>query len=442
MTKILVLGAGMVAGPLVRWLLAHDHHLTVTSLVREEAEALVGGHPEAEALELDLGDQQRLARLVGDADLVVSLVPYLFHARVAGHCLQHGVHLVTASYVAAEMAALDAQARERGLVFLNEMGLDPGIDHMSAMRVIDATKRRGGHVVEFRSYCGGLPAPEVRDNPFGYKFSWSPRGVLMAGRNGATYLQDADLRRVPPERLFRDMHMIEVPGAGDFEVYPNRDSVSYVDTYGLAGVRTIFRGTLRNPGWCDTFHAWGRLGLFDDAERPAAGLSCAEYVAALAEVAPGETVRAAVARKMAVAEDSLPIWNLAWLGLLGDEPVGEATISPLDLLAWRMQEKLTYRSGERDMIVLFHRFLVEFSDGAREEITSRLVACGDAAGTAMSRTVSLPAAIGADLILRGRVRARGVVRPVLPEIYEPALAELARLGIECKEDVRPLGPGT
>ncbi|MFO7653032.1 MAG: saccharopine dehydrogenase C-terminal domain-containing protein [Candidatus Krumholzibacteriia bacterium] len=438
MGRILVLGAGMVAGPLVQWLLARGHELTVTSLVREEAEALVGGRPGGTALELDLGDRERLRELVGGSDLVVSLVPYVFHPRIARHCLDQGKHLVTASYVSPEMNALDAAARERGLVFLNELGLDPGIDHLSAMRVIDRLREQGGTVEEFRSCCGGLPAPEAVDNPFGYKFSWSPRGVLLAGRNPARYLSGGELREVPAERLFRDMRLVHVPDAGDFEAYPNRDSLVYRDVYGLDRAHTIFRGTLRNLGWCDTMHGFARLGLLDMTERPATGLTCADYVRELAGAAPGTDPRAAAARAMVVAVESLPVWNLAWLGLLDEAPVGQDAISPFDLLARCMQEKLSFAPGQRDMIVLFHRFGARFPDGRRVVATSSLVARGDERASAMARTVSLPAALGADLILGGDVRARGVLRPVLPEIYHPLLDGLAELGIVCREESRTL----
>ena len=217
MQKILLLGAGMLAGPSIRYLLEREYRLTVTSLVREDAVKLLGGDERGTALTLDLGDEAALDRLVADHDLVISLVPFAFHPLVARRCLAHGRNLVTASYVSPEMAALDGDAKARDLVFLNEIGLDPGIDHMSAMRIIDDVHARGGKIRYFRSYCGGLPAPEANDNPFGYKFSWAPRGVLLASRNGAEYLADGRRVEVAPERLFRDMHVLEVEGFGDFE---------------------------------------------------------------------------------------------------------------------------------------------------------------------------------------------------------------------------------
>lgn len=435
MARILVLGAGMVAGPLVRYLLDAGAELTVTSLEIAEAERLIGGRAAGRALQFDVVDDDTLSRLVAGHDLVVSLVPYAYHPKVAGHCLRHGRHLITASYVAPAMQALDGAARAAQLTFVNELGLDPGIDHMSAMRVIDAIAREGGRLRSFRSYCGGLPAPEATDNPLGYKFSWAPRGVLLACRNGAHYRREGREVTVPPERLFRDMHLLSVPGAGDFEAYPNRDSLVYLEAYGLpADIETLFRGTLRNLGWCDTLHACGRLGLLDDRPREVAGTRGA-FVRGLLGAAPDEDVRAAATRVLGAPVGNLPAANLAWLGLGDEVPLPDGPRSPLDVLGDAMLEKLTYRPGERDMVVMFHEFLFDAAAGRRRRTTSRLVAFGEPGGdSAMARTVSLPAAVAARLILDGRLNERGVVRPVTPAIYEPVLGELKLLGIDCLEE--------
>ena len=437
MGDILVLGAGMVAGPLVRHLLDAGHGLTVTSLVLDDAVRLDAGHPRGVPRELDLADDAELGRLVAGHDLVISLVPYQLHPVVARHCLSHRRHLVTASYVGPEMAALDAEARGRDLVFLNEIGLDPGIDHMSAMRIIHDVQARGGRITAFRSYCGGLPAPEANDNPFGYKFSWAPRGVLMASRNGATYLRDGRVVTTPPERLFRDMHLVAVPGAGDFEAYPNRDSLQYRDIYGLgADLHTLYRGTLRNIGWCDTMHHFGGVGLLDDRPLDSAGMTRAHWIRRLLGAEPDEDLRAAAARRMGLPVDALPPANLAWLGLDADAPLGGERIAPLDVLGAAMLAKLGYAPGERDMVVLHHVFAAAFPAEGREEVlTSTLVDHGRPDGdSAMARTVSLPAAIAAGLILAGRIPQRGVLRPVTPAIYDPVLDELAGLDIVCRDE--------
>ena len=437
MRKILVLGAGMVAAPLVRYLLEHGYGLTVTSLVLEDAVELIGGAAGSQALTLDLADEEALSGQVAAHDLVVSLVPYSYHPLVANHCLEQGKNLVTASYVSEEMASLDAAAAERGLIFLNEIGLDPGIDHMSAMRIIDDVHARGGKIRHFRSYCGGLPAPEANDNPFGYKFSWAPRGVLLASGNGARYWRDNHIVEVPPERLFRDMHLLHVPGAGDFEAYPNRDSLEYRDVYNLGNeVRTVFRGTLRYIGWCNTMYCFVKIGLLDKEPRDTRGKTYAEFTRDLLGAGPGEDLRLAAAARMGVPADSLPPWNLAWLGMFSDRPIGHDSISPLDALGEIMEEKLSYGPGERDMVVLFHKFQAWFeADGHFERLTTSLVDFGQPNGdSSMSRTVSLPAAIAARLILEGKISRRGVLRPVHPDIYNPVLDELASLNIVFSEE--------
>ncbi len=427
----------MVAGPLIRYLLDHNYGLTVTSLGLEDAVKLVGGDPHGTALSLDLSDDATLSQLVGEHDLVISLVPYSFHPLVANHCLQKGKNLITASYVSAEMAAFDQEAKEQGLIFLNEIGLDPGIDHMSAMRIIDDVHARGGKIRHFRSYCGGLPAPEANDNPYGYKFSWAPRGVLMASRNGARYWRDNHEVNVRPERLFRDMHLLDVPGAGVFEAYPNRDSLEYRDIYELGDeVRSVFRGTLRYIGWCNTLHSLVKVGMLDNEPRDSKDMTYADYMRDLLEAEPSEDLRVVAASRMRLPPDTLPPWNMHWLGLFSRRPIGRDQISPLDALSEIMQDKLRYNPGERDMVVLFHEFKAWFAEDDHYEcLTSSLVDFGVRYGdSSMSRTVSLPAAIAARLILEGKITSRGVLRPVIPEIYNPVLDELANLNIVCAEE--------
>ncbi len=437
MKKILVLGAGMVAGPLVRYLLDHEYQITVTSLDLKEAQALLDGHANGVAMDLDLADEPALAKLVNDHDLVISLVPYAFHPMVARHCLDSGKDLVTASYVSEEMQALDQEAKDKGLVFLNEIGLDPGIDHMSAMRIIDDVHARGGKIRHFRSYCGGLPAPEAVQSPFGYKFSWAPRGVLLASRNGARYWRDNHIVEVEPKNLFRDMRILNVPNAGDFEAYPNRDSLMYKDIYKLGGeVQSVFRGTLRYHGWCNTMYHFSNLGLLDLEPRNSKGMTCLDYMRDLLQAEEHEDLRVVAAKRMGIPADCLPPWNMHWLGLFSGRPIGRDEISPLDLLGEVMLDKLVYKPGERDMVVLFHEFKAWFEDDNHyERLTSTLVDYGVRYGdTSMSRTVSLPAAIAAHLILEGKIPQRGVLRPVLPEIYNPVLDELAELNIVCKDE--------
>lgn len=434
MKRVLVLGAGMVTRPIVRHLLDKGYEVVVASRTVSKAEALIQGHPNGRAVALEASQAQKLDEAVAQCDLAVSLLPYAHHPAVAQLCIKHRKHMVTTSYVSAAMQELDGAAKQAGVTVLNEIGVDPGIDHMSAMRIIDAVRAKGGKIVAFKSYCGGLPAPEANDNPFGYKFSWAPRGVLLAGRNNAQYLLDGRHVTVPSERLFRDMHVLQVEGHGDYEAYPNRDSISYIDIYGLQGIQTMFRGTLRNMGWCDTLFNIGRLGLLSLDELDVKGRTYAQLMRQLLGCGPQDDLRVAAARKLGIPPDALPAWNLHWLGMFADLPFKVDRISPLDALGDRMYEKLAYRPGERDMIVLYHDFRAQYPDGRRERIVSSLIDYGIPNGdSSMSRTVSLPAAIGVDLILKGKIKATGVLRPVAADIYNPVLDELAGLDIVCRE---------
>lgn len=435
MKKVLVIGAGLVARPMVRYLLDKNHHVTCVDMVPAKAEAIIDGHPNGVAGALDLSDTAATEALINAADLTVSLAPPPFHPLIARMCLAAGKNMVTASYVSPEMQELHDEAVSMGLTILNEIGVDPGIDHMSAMRIIDDVQDRGGKVTSFRSYCGGLPAPEHNTNPFGYKFSWAPRGVLVASRNGAEYLEGGRKIETAPERLFRDMHVLQVPGFGDFEAYPNRDSVSYQAIYGLEGIDTLFRGTLRNMGWCDCLYHYRNQGLLDLDEFAVEGRTYGEIMRAHLGAAEGDDLREVFARKAQIPADSLPAWNLHWLGMFSELKVAGERTTMLDAMGDLMLEKLVFAEGEQDLIVLFHDFVAEFPDGHREHITSKLIEYGEPGGdSAMSRTVSLPAAIGAHMILQGTITTPGVLRPISRGIYGPVLDELASMNIECVEE--------
>ncbi len=440
MKRVLVLGAGLVSRPMVRYLLdVPDFEVTVASRTVSKAQALVGDHPRGKALPLLVDDTAKLDALVAGCDLAVSLLPYTYHVAVARLCLKHRKQMVTTSYVSDAMRALDQEATKAGVLLLNEIGVDPGIDHMSAMAIIHRVKNAGGRVTGFMSYCGGLPAPEANDNPLGYKFSWSPKGVVMAGRNEGRYLKDGKEIVVPGGELFGHHWPIEVPGAGGFEAYPNRNSLPYIELYGLEGIGTMFRGTLRNPGWCETLAAIARLGMLDDKPRgDLAGMKVSGWTRAHV---PGEgELRADVAARVGLAADDAVLERFAWLGFFADDPVGIEEGSDLDVLAKLMLDRMAYKPGERDMIVLHHDFTAEYPDRAGEHVTSTLVAHGEPDGdSAMARTVSLPAAVAVRKVLEGRISMTGVHIPVSPEIYEPVLAELETLGIECKERTETVG---
>jgi saccharopine dehydrogenase-like NADP-dependent oxidoreductase len=428
--KVLVLGAGMVSGPLVRYLLDRpDLDVTVADVEADRASAAVAGSPRGKGLALDVRDRGAVAALVGDCDLVVSLLPPDLHVFVAEHALAAKRHFLTTSYISDAMRALDADVRKAGLTFLNEVGLDPGIDHMSALRIIHGIEGRGGTVTSFHSFCGALPAPEADTNPWGYKFSWSPRGVIVAGRNSARYLEDGEEKTLPGEQLFSRHWLVDVKGFGEFEAYYNRDSLPYIETYGLTGVRDMFRATLRYTGWSYTMQKLADLRYFDLDDLDPAPATYAALTAALAQVPASGDLAAAVASALDVDRSSDTVTRMEWLGLFSEEPIPWdelPTRSPLDALASRMLAMMPLEKGERDLCIMQHEVVGEYPSGTRETITSTLVAFGEPDGdSAIARTVGLPAAIAATMVLDGRISDRGVLVPVLPSIYVPVLDELA-----------------
>jgi saccharopine dehydrogenase (NADP+, L-glutamate forming) len=426
MKKVLVLGAGLVSGPLVRYLLAReDVDVTVASRRVERAEAIVGGHAYGKAVALDAGDASATRELVSKADLCISLLPPAFHADIARLALEAGKHFVTTSYVSEAMNQLDEGVRRAGLSFLNEVGLDPGIDHMSALRIIHRIQNAGGAVTSFRSYCGGLPAPEANTNPWGYKFSWSPRGVVLAGRNSARWLESSQTRTLPGERLFSNHWLVDVRGFGELEAYYNRDSLPYIESYGLKGVEKMLRATLRYPGWSFTMQKLADLdyfGLQELAERPR---TYGDLTRALAHIPADADLRSELASTLGVDPSFDTMMRMDWLGLLDDRLLPDTAKSPLDSLAALMLEKMPFHRDERDLCVMQHEIEGTYPSGERQQVTSTLVEYGQPGGdSAMARTVGLPAAIAAAMILDGRISDRGVLVPVLPSIYEPILDEL------------------
>ena len=439
MKRVLVLGAGLVAGPLVRYLIGiEEFDVTVASRTVAKAEALIGGASNGTALSLDVQDEAALEKLISEHDLSISLLPYVHHPTVARFCVKHRRQMVTTSYVKDVMQALDADAKQAGVILLNEIGVDPGIDHMSAMQVIHKITDAGGTLVSFTSNTGGLPAPEANDNPMGYKFSWAPRGVVMAGKNPARYMKDGQVIDVPGPELFDHHWPCPIVGFGDLEVYPNRDSMPYIESYGIGTVKSMFRGTLRYPGWCVTLKSIVSLGLLDETERTdIAGLTYGQWLAKTLG-SDGADLKGDLARHLGIEETAKPITDLEWLGLLGDEPIPAEDDTDLDVVASRMLKMMPYAAGERDMLVMQHEFVAEYADRT-EKTTSTMVDYGIPNGdSSMSRLVGLPAAIAARMILQGEIQLTGVHTPILPEIYDPVLEELATLGVAFTETVETL----
>lgn len=432
MKKVLCLGAGLVARPFIHYLSEHSYHVIVASRTKRKAENLIEGCKNAEAVAFNIADDDDLLEeLTSKSDLICSLLPYTFHVKAAKVALKYKKPFCTTSYISDEMKSLDEEARNAGVLLLNECGVDPGIDHMSAMKIIDHVHDNGGKIISFTSFTGGLPAPDANDNPFGYKLSWSPRGVLLAGRNDAQFLKDGKEVTIPGPELFDNCEQMEVPGMGAFEGYPNRDSLSYIDIYHIPETRTMLRGTFRNLGWCETLKKIADIGLLDLEEHNMEGKTYADMMRELVD--DGLDLKQAVADACRISKDSPVVARLEWLGLFDEKQIPAGITTNLDALCALFEEKLQYASGERDMIVMHHEFIVEYPD-KHQKITSTMIDYGiPNSDSSMSRTVALPVAIASRMILENKITLTGVHRPIIPEVYEPILQELEQLDIKLEE---------
>lgn len=437
MPRILLLGAGRSTASLISYLLrqasARGWHLTIGDLSTHHLEPLRAAHPEQlTLLPFDINQPHNLDELVAAADVVISMLPAAFHLPVARACVQQRRSLVTASYVSAEIGALDGAARAAGVTLLMECGLDPGIDHMSAMQVIHRLRDQQATITSFRSYCGGLVAPESDTNPWHYKFTWNPRNVVVAGQGTAKFMQDGTYRYVPYHQLFKRTETISVPGFGEFEGYPNRDSLSYRAPYGLDEIPTMLRGTLRRPGYPEAWNALVQLGLTDDSyllEHPDR-LTWRQWLESyLPTEVGGEAGPAArVAQFLGIDPHHAIIQKLEWLGLFGDESIAMASATPAQALEKLLTSKWSLEPGDRDMVVMQHLFHYYLPGDKRERLlTSSLVVIGDdPIHTAMAKTVGLPVGIAVARLLDGQLTQTGVVIPTSADLYEPILEELAR----------------
>lgn len=440
MKSILVLGAGRSSSSLITYLLqyapVHDWHVTVGDLSQTAAATHVGQASRGTAIPFDISAVDESRAVIASADVVISLLPATLHPAVAALCLQEKKHLLTASYVSDAMRAMHADATAANLLFLNECGLDPGIDHMTAMQVIDRIRDAGGTLLSFESFTGGLIAPETDPgNPWRYKFTWNPRNVVMAGQGTARYLQEGQYKYIPYQQLFARTTAVEVPGFGSYEGYANRDSLQYIYTYGLQGVQTMLRGTMRNKGYCSAWNILVQLGCCDDsyAMHNVATMTHRDFVDSFLPSAPGQGVEERLVRLFAVEPQGPEMQRLRWSGLFDAEPVGLREGTPAQILEHILNKKWKLEAGDKDMIVMWHRFV--FSRGSSQhEIQASLVAQGvDAVHTAMAKTVGLPLAIAAKTLLTGKIKARGVTIPITAELYEPILAELQTLGVVMAE---------
>lgn len=445
MRKILVIGAGKSASNLITYLIGKSEqenlHITIGDLAIEHAERLINGHVNATAIVLDIFKESDRKAAVQNADIVISMLPARFHVEVAKDCVTYGKHMVTASYISSEMKALDAEVKAKGLVFMNEIGLDPGLDHMSAMQVIDRIHDKGGKMLLFESFCGGLVAPESDTNLWNYKFTWNPRNVVLAGQGGAaTFIQEGKYKYIPYNRLFRRTEFLEVEGYGKFEAYANRDSLSYRSIYGLDDIPTLYRGTVRRVGYSKAWNSFIVLGMTDDSYviENSENMSYRDFVNSFLPYSPTDSVELKFRHSLKIDQDDV-IWDkFLELDLFSaTKKVGLVKATPAQILQKILLDSWTLQEDDKDMIVMYHKFGYEL-DGKKHQIDSKMVILGDnQTFTAMSKTVGLPVAIATLQILNGKITTPGVQLPITKEVYNPILKELEDYGVIFNETEEP-----
>lgn len=435
MKNILVLGAGRSSGALINYLLEKairaGWNVGIGDVDEAAARRRAGSSAHATGMYFNIEDHTSSLSAISWSDVVISLLPPSFHVKVALHCLEAGKHLLTASYVSDEMKQLHQHAFGKNLLFLNECGLDPGIDHMSAIQIIDRIRNDGAVISSFESFTGGLIAPETDpDNPWRYKFTWNPRNVVMAGQSTAKYLEDGAFKYIPYQQLFRRVTGIQVDNIG-YEGYANRDSLKYRETYGLESVSTMIRGTLRNEGFCEAWNILVQLGCCDDTYRIENTEAMTHYDFLACFLPGGVDLAQEIKKRFMVSNESVE--KLTWSGLFDAEIIGLSGGTPAQLLEHILQKRWRLGPGDNDLIVMWHR-LKYIQSGQNKEITASLIVRGENSDvTAMSRTVGLPLGIAAKLLMEGKIESRGVVIPVQSEFYDPILSELALEGIVMNE---------
>ncbi len=442
MRNILIIGAGRSACSLIKYLLgkseSEDLFITIADLSEESAQKFTQGHPNAKGIKLDVFDAPERSAAIQAADLVISMLPARFHIEAAKDCILYKKHMVTASYVSDEMQALDAEAKANGLVFMNEIGVDPGIDHMSAMQVIDRIRDAGGKMLMFESFTGGLVAPESDDNLWNYKFTWNPRNVVLAGQGGAAeFIQEGTHKYIPYHRLFRRTEFLDVEGYGRFEALANRNSLKYRSIYGLEDILTLYRGTMRRVGFSKAWNMFVQLGLTDDTYQigDSENMSYREFVNLFLPFSPTDSVELKMRYALKIDQDDLMWFKLLELDIFNNEKkIGIKNATPAQALQKILMDKWTLKPDDKDMIVMYHKFGYELN-GEKHQIDSKMVLIGeDQTFTAMAATVGLPVAMAALKILNKEIITPGVQRPISKEVYTPILKELEEYGIHFKEE--------
>lgn len=445
MRKILVIGSGKSASYLIKYFLdksnSEDLHITIGDIQIENANKLIKGHDNANAIALDVFNKDSRQAAIQNADIVVSMLPARFHIEVAKDCITYGKNMVTASYVSKEMQALNAAAKSKGLVFMNEIGVDPGIDHMSAMQVLDDIRAKGGEIILFESFTGGLVAPESDDNLWNYKFTWNPRNVVVAGQGSAAkFLQEGAYKYIPYNRLFRRTEFLEVDGYGRFEAYANRDSLKYQSAYGLDHAKTLYRGTMRRVGYSRAWNIFVQLGMTDDSYTidDSENMSYRDFINAFLPYSPTDSVELKLRHELKIDQDDI-VWDkLEELDVFNaNKMVVLKKATPAQVLQKILMDNWTLSADDKDMIVMYHKFGYKLNDKEYQIDASMVVKGEDQTYTAMAKTVGLPVAMATLAILNEKITTPGVQIPIHKEVYEPILAELQEFGIKFHEKEVP-----
>ncbi len=441
MRNILIIGAGKSTSSLIRFLAEkasnENLHIKIGDVHLASAEKMAEGFDACEAFQLDIFNQEERQNAIKNADIVISMLPARFHIEAAKDCLAFGKNMVTASYVSKEMLSLDEDVKKKELTFMNEIGVDPGIDHMSAMQVIDRIRNNGGKLLLFESFTGGLVAPESDDNLWHYKFTWNPRNVVVAGQGGAAeFIQEGKYKYIPYQRLFRRTEFLEVPGYGKFEGLANRNSLAYREVYGLENIPTLYRGTLRRVGFSKAWNVFVQLGMTDDTYQlqHTENMSYRDFINSFLPYSPHDSVELKLRHSLKIDQDDL-IWDkLLELDIFNaKKKIGLKNATPAQALQKILEEKWTLGPDDKDMIVMYHKFGYEI-DGKKKQIDSTMVSIGeDQKYTAMAKTVGIPVGIACLKILNKEITKTGVLRPIYPEIYEPILKELEGFNIQFNE---------
>lgn len=441
MRNILIIGAGKSSSYLIKYLLEKSQtenlKITIGDLNVDNAKKLTGNHPNTDVIHLDVFNAESRVAAIKQADIVISMLPARFHIEVAKDCITYKKNMVTASYVSPEMQALDADAKANNLIFMNEIGVDPGIDHMSAMHVIDRIRDKGGKMILFESFTGGLVAPESDNNLWNYKFTWNPRNVVVAGQGGAAkFLQENQFKYIPYNRLFRRTEFLDVEGFGRFEGYANRDSLKYQEVYGLDNVKTLYRGTIRRVGFSRAWNAFVQLGMTDDSYTidDSKNMSYRDFVNAFLPYSPTDSVELKFRHALKIDQDDMVWEKFVELDIFNDDKMVELDkATPAQILQKILMDSWTLDQEDKDMIVMYHKFGYEL-DGKKHQIDATMVTLGkDQTYTAMSKTVGLPVAIATLAILNGKIKTPGVQIPITKEVYTPILKELESHDVIFKE---------